>query len=193
MKTYKLFFFGIICLLLANCTAQQKSLDIKNFSIKYAWLHTKDADSSHIYCLLGEGVAKTPYSSRTDSIINNWIAKHQNAIVVANTTTTNFHKDGNNLIMTFCWVIQQNDTLNNYLVRNGCFPKEEMERNKTWEEIPDIKKREETKTDFPVSEYPLPKIELLVDKKLDENFMLQIASAEKFARNNKLGIWSDKK
>ncbi len=95
--------------------------------------------------------------------------------------------------MTFCWVIQQNDTLNNYLVRNGCFPKEEMERNKTWEEIPDIKKREETKTDFPVSEYPLPKIELLVDKKLDENFMLQIASAEKFARNNKLGIWSDKK
>ncbi len=197
MRIYKLLLFGTICSVLANCTGQTssnyKTLDIKKFEVKYAWLLPIEGDSIQMYCLLGAGVDKIPMSKRTDSIVNYWVAQHPNAKVLPVTTTAYTYKDSRKPHTSiYCWVIQQNDTLNNYLVRNGCYAKKEMERNKTWEEVPEEKKRLEAETTFPVSEYPLPKIEMLIDKKLDDNFMQQITSAEKFAIKNKLGIWTDK-
>jgi hypothetical protein len=66
--------------------------------------------------------------------------------------------------MTYCWVIDQKDTLNNYLIRNGCFPGGTMMRATYSKNI--------------------------VRKKEYEVFIEQIKSAELYARKMELGIWA---
>jgi hypothetical protein len=83
-------------------------------------------------------------------------------------------------------IIDGKDTLNNYLVRQGCYPGGTMQRPETWEEMSDREK--EIYKDLQEKE----KLNIIVhiDKKAYENFIEQIKSSEKYASDNKLGIWA---
>ncbi len=85
--------------------------------------------------------------------------------------------------MVYCWVIEGQDTLNNYLIRNGCFPGGTMVRPKTWNEMEKWEKELYEDTD------EKPNVKVFVDKKTYDGFIEQIKIAEQFARENKLGIW----
>jgi hypothetical protein len=85
--------------------------------------------------------------------------------------------------MIYCWVIDGNDTLNNYLIKNGCFPGGTMKRYETWKEM----KRWEKKFYKKVGDKT--KTEVHISSKTYKIFIEQIKSAEIYAQENKIGIW----
>jgi len=87
--------------------------------------------------------------------------------------------------MTYCWLVDSKDTINNYLIKNGCFPGGTMMRPETYDEM--SKEMKEVYKDM-----PKPNIIVHVDKKTYDNFIEQIKVAETFAEQNKLGIWKKK-
>ena len=88
--------------------------------------------------------------------------------------------------MTYCWLIDGADTINNYMIKNGCYPGGTMMRPQTFEELSDKMKAE-------YSESEKPNVQVHIDKKSYDNFIEQIKNAETFAEANKLGIWNRKK
>ncbi len=87
--------------------------------------------------------------------------------------------------MTYCWLVDGKDTINNYLIKNGCFPGGTMMRPETYDEM--TKEMKDIYTDM-----PKPNIIVHVDKKAYENFIEQIKVAETFAEQHRLGIWKKK-
>lgn len=88
--------------------------------------------------------------------------------------------------MVYCWVIDGPDTLNNWLIKNGCFPGGTMMRPKTWKEMP-----KEEREMYQESGQK-PDIKVLVQEDVYLRFLDQIRSAEISAREKKLGIWAVK-
>lgn len=92
-------------------------------------------------------------------------------------------KSNPNLNLTYCWIIDNADTLNNYLIRKGCYPGGTMQRPQTWDEM--SRKEKEFYKDT-----EKPQVIVHIDKKTYDNFIEQIKAAETYAQNNKLGIWA---
>ncbi len=86
--------------------------------------------------------------------------------------------------ITYCWLIDKQDTINNYLIRTGCFPGGTMMRPETYEEM-------SAKMKELYSDIDKPKIIVHVDKKIYDNFIEQIKQAELLARKEKLGVWKN--
>jgi hypothetical protein len=170
MKGFKPTLTILIVLAMLGCSGKKelKASDLQFESI----FGVKDKKSHKIYCLLGTGFFKAPSSDNSDSLVSNWIQKHPEAIVVPVSTVENF---------TYCWLIEGNDTINNYLIKNGCFPGGTMQRPETYEEMsPEMK-----------SSFGKFKMKVHMDKKSYRSFLKQIESAEKFAQERKLGIWAE--
>lgn len=169
-------------LLFAGCSSQP---DAKSFSINElvfsSVFSNRKNDSLHTYCVLGAGYFRTPTSKNADSILNDWLVKHPNAIVVPVSTHGPVLIKQSDSKMTFCWIIDKGDTLNNYLIRTGCYPGGTMERPKTREEMTSEDKRY-LQGGF--------KVDVHVDKAAYERFIGQIKSAESFAIEHHLGIWN---
>lgn len=92
--------------------------------------------------------------------------------------------------MTYCWLVDGKDTINNYLIRTGCYPGGTMQKPPTWEEMtknwtPEMK---EMAKDEGKGKHQLHVSEADYDK-----FIEQIKSADKYAYDNKLGVYADKK
>lgn len=136
---------------------------LSNFKFQSIFGST-DSEPENIYCLLGTGFLRSPHSENSDSLINTWIENHPKAIVVPVSSFGPLETEKPDSKMTYCWVIDQNDTLNNYLIKNGCFPGGTMMRANE-------------------SNYIIRKKEYVA-------FIKQIESAELYAQNKKLGIWS---
>lgn len=75
--------------------------------------------------------------------------------------------------MTYCWLIDGTDTINNYLIKNGCFPGGTMM-------IPEP--LEDQSSSMTVH----------IEEPVYHNFIEQIKAAEIFAEKNQLGIWKKK-
>jgi len=168
---------------MTSCNGQtaNNTLSLANFTFSSIFGTTK-ADSTNTYCLLGTGFFRTPRSENSDSLITDWITKHPKAIVIPVSALVPSMTDDKNSGITYCWLVDGNDTINNYLIRNGCFPGGTMQRPQTWSEMP--RKEKSLYKDI-----EKPNINVLIDKKAYTNFIEQIKSAEKFASDNKLGIW----
>lgn len=137
-------------------------------------------DSTNIYSLLGDFIF--PYhSDNSDSLIKDWIVKHPKAIVIP----ISIISVENNIKITQCLLVDGIDTINNYLVRNGCFSAEKMRRPKTWKELT----RKEKSAYKGIEK---PDITILIDPKSYANYMEQINTAEKLAIFELLGIWNYK-
>jgi hypothetical protein len=171
-------FFGAI---MTGCFGQQvsKNLSLSDFTFK-SYLGIYKTDSSNIYSLLGDFLF--PYhSDNSDSLIEDWIVKHPKAIVIPICISS----AENNIKITQCWLVDCTDTINNYLVRNGCFSAEKMRRPQTWKELTRKEKSFYKRIDK-------PEITILIDPKSYANYMEQINIAEKLAIDELLGIWNYK-
>ena len=88
--------------------------------------------------------------------------------------------------MTYCWLVDKGDTINNYMIKNGCYPGGTMMRPQTYKEMSD-------KMKAIYNDIEKPNVKLHIDKKSYDNFIEQIKAAETFAETNKLGIWNKRK
>jgi hypothetical protein len=161
--------------------------------LKKVKLHAKDlafesifasvpTDSSSTYCLLGTGFFRAPSSKNADSLIADWLIRHPNANIVPVSTLTSIQKDEPKHAITYCLLIDDHDTINNYLIRNGCYQGGTMVR-------PEPLSKEDKEFEKQISENDTLTYDL--DKKSYDIYIEQIKADEIFAKTNKLGIWSD--
>jgi hypothetical protein len=179
-----LYFISLAILVLTSSQAQTKSqlksLEVSDLKFRSTFgFHP--IDSTNVFSLLGSEFFRTPRSENSDSLIKAWIDAHPKAKVIPVTSLGPTMIADRNSKMTYCWVIDKEDTLNNYLIKNGCFPGGTMQRPQTWKEM--------TKAEKKMYEEEKPQITVYIDKKIYEEFLEQVKSAEIFARKNELGIW----
>jgi hypothetical protein len=126
--------FLIISTSCQNNEIDSFSINELNFDL---WIASKnDIDmNEHIYCLLGTGFFKTPRADNTDSIIKQWIVNHPDAIVIPVYTFGPTMSADPNSKQTYCWVVENNDTLNIHLVKLGAVPGGTMMHPKTWQQM----------------------------------------------------------
>jgi len=146
-------------------------------------------EPDNIYCLLGTGFFRTPRSENSDSLIYAWIGNHPNAIVVPISSMRPIDPTKPESKMIYCLVIEGNDTLNNYLIKNGCFPGATMMRHETWKEMKSWEKKLYKKTGGKKSEV---NVKVYISEESYKIFIEQIKSAEIYAQENKIGIWKTK-
>jgi hypothetical protein len=143
----------------------------------------KTGDKNTTYCLLGQGFFRSHSSSNSDNLLKSWLTNHSNAIVLKVSTLTTYEKSNEPHNLIYCWVIEGNETLNNYLIREGCYPGGTMQRPQTWDEMSNEEKELYDNTDK-------SKVTVHIDKKVYDYFIEKIKAAEKYAKDNKLGIWA---
>jgi hypothetical protein len=177
----------VVILLVSSCreetSATTDTLYLKDFKFESYFGH-RAGDATNTYCLLGQGFFRTPQSKNSDSLLSAWLIKHPEAIVIKITSFATDQESNPEPQLVYCWIIDGNDTLNNYLIRQGCYPGGTMQRPKTWEEMSD----EERKF---YGEEEKPKVTVHIDKRSYDTFINQIKVAEIYARENELGIWSE--
>lgn len=189
MAAFKIVFLLFTLLILnvqigqAQQVSVKKQLPLADVSFESIFGTSVSEGDKTIYCLLGSGFFRSPRSSISDSLIHEWLLKHQQAIVIPVSSFGPTEIDNPDSRMIYCWVVQGGDTLNNYLIRNGCFPGGTMLRPKTWKEM---NKRER---DLYKGTGEKPDVQVHVDKETYAEFVEQIKSAEIYARDNSLGIW----
>ncbi|MGV8992984.1 MAG: hypothetical protein ACOH1O_02695 [Flavobacterium sp.] len=184
MKQITTLIITLCWLTFSSCNGQENKVPLKitDFEFKSIFGATKK-EPKNTYCLLGTGFFRAPSSANSDSLITEWIKAHPNAIVVPVSALGQVDIKDTEKTITYCWVVENKDTLNNYLIKNGCYPGGTMMRPKTWNEMEKWEKELYEDTD------EKPDVKVFVDKKTYDNFIEQIKIAELFARENKLGIW----
>jgi hypothetical protein len=160
----------------------KKELKLKDFEFESIFGYEK-GDSINLFCLLGGGYSRAPRSQHTDAIIEQWIKEHPEAIVLPVTLLGNQLNRSAGTKIAYCWIIDKTDTLNNHLVRQGCFTGNFMKRPKDQREM----EREEKKLYKGIVK---PKVVILVDQKSYELFLDQIRACERIAEQNKSGLWA---
>jgi len=184
MKQVTILVIALFFLTLNSSNGQEKKepLKITDFEFKSVFGATAKEPKNN-YCLLGTGFFRAPSSANSDSLITAWVKAHPKAIVVPVSSLRQVETNDPELTFTYCWVIDNKDTLNNYLIKNGSFPGGTMMRPKTWNEMEKWEQELYEDTD------ERPDVKVFIDKKTYDNFIEQVKSAEKFARENKLGVW----
>ncbi len=185
VKMKQIIFSLSLVAIMMSCTGQtiSNNLSLTDFTFSSIF-GTIKTDSTNAYCLLGTGFFRTPRSDNSDSLIADWINKHPKAIIIPVSSFGPSMNDDNKSKITYCWLVDGNDTINNYLIRNGCFPGGTMQRPQTWSEMTRKEKSNYRGDDK-------PNISVLIDKSSYDNFIEQIKTAEIFASENKLGIWNN--
>jgi hypothetical protein len=158
------------------------------FLSKYGYLKSQPKGPM-TFCLLGNGYTTAKQSPQADSMIKDWIMRHPNATVVHVTATSPPDFQSTDLkTAVFTWVVDKSDTLNLYLLRQGCFTAESMRLPKPWEKMTEAEKQL-FKQRHPEAEKP--KTEILLDAPSIQIFMQRIVYAEAYAKKKKLGIWKE--
>ena len=174
----------LVLLILCSCNRDgaKEQRTLSDFRFESIFGQTSREPKS-TFCILGSGFFRAPRSANSDSMITEWMKYHPNAAVVPVSSFGPVDLKNKESKLTYCWVIDGKDTLNNYLVRRGCFPGGTMERPKTWDEM--NQKQRESYSNMGDK----PNIQVHVDKKSYDAFMEQIKAADLYAQQNKLGIW----
>jgi hypothetical protein len=162
-----------------------KAFSLKEIRFESIFGYDK-SDSSNMFCILGQGFFRTPRSDNSDSIIDCWLQNHQEALVIPISSIGPTVTDDPNSKMTYCWLIDGIDTLNIFLVRQGCFPGGTMQRPKTWKELEKWEKELYNGTNK-------PDVKVYISEYIYKAFINQVIDAEKHAKLNKFGIWKEVK
>ena len=180
----KKIYYIIILVLTISCTTEKKvdNLKIEDFKFESFIGYYQVENSNDLYCLLGLGFFQTPRSEDADSLINLWITKHPNAIIIPISSFGLIDVNDSDGRMIYCWVVDEKENLNIYLVENGCFPGGTMQRPDTWEEMEEWEKEL-------LTEEEKPNIEVHINDETYEQFIEKIKVVEEHAKENKLGIW----
>lgn len=143
---------------------------------------TKKSEPENVYCLLGSGFFRTPRSNEADSLVTEWLRKHPEAVVYPVSSISPITESVNSK-MIYCLVVQGTDTLNNYVVRKGCYPGGTMIRPRTIEEMSEEDKKIWSDKDMETNVY--------MKKDSYNQYIEQIRQAELYARKNGMGIWNE--
>lgn len=184
MKILKVLILGLMLNL--SCLGQNKTQDLKLSDFKFESIFGfLNADSSNMFCLLGQGFLRTPRSNNSDSIIRSWFSNHKDAGVIPVSGFEQTIKYDITIKTTYCWIVDGADTLNIYLVNQGCFPGVTMQRPKTWKEMKKSEKRFYRNTE-------IINVQVYISDNEYIQFMNKIIAAERYAAGNKLGIWDSR-
>jgi hypothetical protein len=145
-----------------SCKTNDTRLIVQNLEFRSIFASGPD-NSATVYSLLGSGLFNAPRASNLDSLIKVWLELHPEAVIVpvAQLHLNNVERKSDT---TYCWLIDNTDTINNYLVRNGAVPVGTM---------------------F----FPTDGTKSFISKDKYEMFSNQAKHNENHARLNKLGIW----
>ncbi len=178
----------ILTIFMSSCNGQSitptDTLKVKDFEFDGWFGHRKNIETEHNYSLLGTGFFRAPRAENTDTLISTWIKEHPNAIVIPVYTFGPTMTAEPNSKLTYCWIVDNSDTLNIFLVRQGAVPGGTMQRPKTWKEM--SQKEKEFYDNQPVEEVHVSNHEY-------DDFIEKVKIADEFARENKLGIYADEK
>lgn len=180
-------FLALSSLLTINyCVGQETKelMKLADFTFE-SFFGNSSKDQKDFYSLLGTGFSMRPQLGNSDSVIVDWIKRHPDAIVIPISSLGPKHPKTRNSRMIYCWVVDKTDTLNNYLIKTGCFLSGTMDRPKTWEEM------EQWEKELYNDPREMPDVKVFVDKITYDTFIEQIMAAELYARENKLGIWQN--
>ena len=177
---------SILLGLISYCITSYGQLSVKEFKFDSWFGYELNSKSETVYCLLGTGFFRAPRTENTDSLISAWTNQHPDALVIPVYTSGPTMTDSKESKMIYAWVVDKSDTLNIILVRLGCIPGGTMQRSETWDEM-DKEKRKLW------HDNKKPNETVHVDSKAYKDFLDKVAKAEIQARNNKLGIWTEKK
>lgn len=138
-------------------------------------------DTLHSICLLGTGFFKAKHSPNSNVMIKEWLATHPRAQVIPVTTYKSFTPRCPGAYQSYCWIVDGRDTLNTYLIRNGCFEGHTMRRPHVRHEMTTLEKE------------MYGDIALHVGKPAYKTFLSSVKSAEAEAKKNRLGVWKMEK
>ncbi|SAL67333.1 hypothetical protein AWB69_07713 [Caballeronia udeis] len=134
-----------------------------------------------LYCLLGNGFFVSPRSDGVDQKIGKWLVGHPEANVIIVDTLPTGGKLGT---INYVWIVSGDENLNVSLVRDGDFPGGVMAD--PVEYISALKA--ESGGSSSIKATP----QRLVTEEQYQAFRQRIVEAEKLARSEKKGIWSDR-
>lgn len=194
----KLLILALIVLLQFSFNGQDKKVKrLNSFKFESIFGYFEN-DSSNIYCMLGQGFLRTPRSDNSDSLINDWINKYPDAIVIPVSSFEPAMMDEPDSKMTYCWIVSISDTLNLYLIRQGCFPGGTMQKPSLrgmkspiivsyglFENLRLIREHKKMKSKDKT------KIKDYARNKDYKEFIDKVIQAEKYAKDNNLGIWNE--
>jgi hypothetical protein len=170
---------------LHSCIANKTFyISLKESGIKFESIFGYSrTDSSIVYCLQGSGFFRADRSQNSDSFISDWILNHPGAIIVPVSAYGPIGHENKNSKMVYCIMVDKEDTINNYLVRNGCFPGGTMMRPETYREMSFSRKKIYSKSWE-------SHIEVFMSNRKYKAYLKQLRTAEQYARDHKLGIWA---
>lgn len=127
----------------------------------------RNEDPENMYILMTQGGFRAPTSDNFEKLIKSWLDKHTKADAIVVYEMEGLMSNNPNSKMKAVWLVEGEDNLNVYLVRNGGCPGGTMVLNAG------------DKTPLTKEEY--------------ETFVKKIIESEKLAKKEKLGIWSNSK
>jgi hypothetical protein len=174
----------IVCILLVSCgllscSSGSNLYPLEDYRFVDIFGQRRDDTTNGIYSLQCSGWRSAKY--QTDNMVMKWTGDHPNANVqqVCSFTSTD-PATSVALTNTYCWLISDKDTINTYLVRNGCCYAATM----LWQDgfnkmlTPGYDSHQHTETKVNITERSY------------KTFLEQLKLAEAYAQANKLGIWA---
>jgi hypothetical protein len=129
--------FIVITNLLGSCNTQtnKNELHISDFEFKSIVSNYKGDKSQGVYCILGKINYNLKHSDNFIELLKEWIKNHPNSKVIPVTSMNVPDANNPNSKLVYCWIIDGNENLNTYLVKNGCVEGKSMNRLRTWEQM----------------------------------------------------------
>lgn len=174
----------LVLMIAALCAIAQRPLYASDLQWQSIFGNRPGSEDT-VYCLLGRGFFRAERSDNVDSLITSWMKGHPDAHIFPVTVTGPTMVDQPDSRMIYCWVVDREDHLNVFLIRNGGYPGGTMERPETWDELPQWEKDL-----YPEEEKGIGAI-VLVDSSAYASFIEHIKEAERTAASEKLGVWKD--
>ena len=162
-------------------TAQNRALHARDFIFDFYFARLKN-DTTITCSLLAQPYERMQQSENAVHFISNWLMLHPNARVLGVGPIASHGDNSSVSTITYCWLIDQKDTLNLDLIKNGCFKANTMQVSSSG----DIEKMNTEKSK---SGKQASLSKEFVNEAAIQRFKAASLTAELYAQENKLGLW----
>lgn len=171
----------IIILLIGPASFAQSAFTVDQLYFKLMFAR-KNGEPNNTYCLLGTGGILAMRTKDSDSVVSSWIKNHPHAQVIKVTEASPARQDGTGALI-YIWLIDGKENLNISLIRQGVFQAgvmyDSVDLSKVWKDAQ------------PKSSQTTEHTRRLVGDDQYQEFIKKVEEAEKLAKAEKKGIWSD--
>jgi hypothetical protein len=181
MRTIRVFLFIFALLANSHISVAQQTLTIDQLDFKSIFA-TKTDEPGSMYSLLGSGEFRSLRTKDADSAVSSWLKAHSHARVVKVSEMSPMMRNGTGSYI-YIWVIDGSESLNVYLVREGIFQAGVM-----YDAMDFFNGLKHEQGNAPAEK---AHIRRLVNDDVYREFVKKAIDAEKLAKADKKGIWSD--